>query len=91
MISKLKIAISLLLVMITLVSCAPATVVTPGDTTTSTEAPEAPEQPLDLVLFDESTAYVITYPLSAPKTVVDLVTEFQIGRASCRERVCLSV
>ena len=75
--SKLKIAISLLLVMITLVSCAPATVITPGDTTTSTDAPEAPEQPLDLVLFDESTAYVITYPLSAPKAVVDIVTDFQ--------------
>ena len=75
--SKLKIIIALMLLLVTLASCAPATVVTPGDTTTSTEAPEVTEQPLDLVLFDESTAYVITYPLSAPKTVVDLVTEFQ--------------
>lgn len=75
--SKLKIAIALLLVVITLASCAPTTVVTPGDTNTSAEEPPASEQPVDLVLFDESTSYVITYAVKAPRAVIDIVSDFQ--------------
>ena len=81
--SKLKIAIALLLILLTLVSCAPAG--TPSDTsaddTTVSDAPADTTVPvqedLDLVLFDQSTAYVIMRADETSQTIVNMVADFR--------------
>ena len=78
--SKLKTIIALILVLITLVSCSPATG-TPEDTTTAepvdttTAAPEVSD--LDLVLFDQNTSYVIMRAEETTQTIINMVSDLR--------------
>ena len=82
--SKLTTAIALILVLLTLVSCSPATntpddtaadVTSENDATVETTIPV--QENLDLVLFDQSTSYVIMRAEDTTKTIIDIVADLR--------------
>ncbi len=82
--SKLKTAIALILVLLTLVSCSPATGNPDGTSADDTSVNDVPaettapaQEDLDLVLFDQNTSYLIMRAEETTKIIIDIAADLR--------------